>query len=151
MLYLGSRGRSLQAEQPPGRVGGRAEEGTGRHAHAPMHQHPAVRVRLPEKVESFVAKRPELLRRATPGVRAFRIRSRQSGTEQARGRYEMRNSGKRGWCRFHVSKLNTMQSVTIGCFHCPDEGPFSGSLRLRASVRAESSASVNLSKAMMTQ
>ena len=66
-------------------------------------------------------------------------------------RYGMRDNGKHGWYWFHVSMLNTMQPVTIRRFHSPDGGPFSGSLRLRSSVRAKSSASVSLSKAMMTQ
>ena len=67
------------------------------------------------------------------------------------GRYGMRDNGKRGWCRFHVAMLNTMQPATIDRFHRPDGGPFSGSLRLRSSVREERSRGVRLSMAITTQ
>ena len=54
-LDLGGAGSPLEAEQAADCVGDGTEKGVDGHAHAPVHEHPVVRIPTPEVVEAFVA------------------------------------------------------------------------------------------------
>ena len=67
-LHLSCGRGSLQAKQPPGCVGDRAEERVDRHAHTPVHEDSVIRVQTLKKLQSFVTKRLKLRRNRYPDL-----------------------------------------------------------------------------------